>query len=60
MLTRIRCLLRLHRWAPEERDDGGRYKRCGDCAKSKRLEKGVYDIDEAKRRFDSGANRYTG
>ena len=35
MLTRVRCLLRLHRWQ-HLTDDGGRYRLCRDCSKWKR------------------------
>ena len=61
MFSRLRCLLRLHRWQPEAIDDGGRYQRCGDCSRSKRLKGvGTVHIDEGKRQFNSSTSGYTG
>jgi hypothetical protein len=39
MLTRLRCLIRLHRWQPITTDEYGRFKQCGDCPKWKRIDK---------------------
>jgi len=36
MFTRLRCLLRLHRWQFAADDGGGSHLRCGNCSKSKR------------------------
>jgi hypothetical protein len=36
MFTRLRCLLRLHRWQLAGDDVGGSSLQCGNCSKSKR------------------------
>jgi hypothetical protein len=39
MFTRLRCLLRLHKWQLTADDMGGNRLNCGHCTKSKRLGK---------------------
>lgn len=48
MLTRIRCLLRIHRWNPEVNYEGVRYKDCQDCTRWRRL--GDDNIDAVQQR----------
>jgi hypothetical protein len=36
MFTRLRCLLRFHKWRLTADDLGDSYMECGNCAKSKR------------------------
>lgn len=60
MLTRIRCVLRLHRWLPWDSDDGGRFRRCGDCSRSKRdKSSSMYTVQDTKDRMSSGPSGYT-
>ena len=37
MFTRLRCLLRLHKWNLKADDAGGSYMQCSNCSKSKRV-----------------------
>jgi hypothetical protein len=39
MFTRLRCLLRLHKWQLAGDDMGGTHRQCANCTKSKRLGK---------------------
>ena len=37
MFTRLRCLLRLHKWNLKADDAGGSYMQCSNCSKFKRV-----------------------